>query len=151
MVTLANMRQKFVLFLYFWAVSLAASAQECTLGIGGTDTDLIVQVFGLSEGQQQQLQAWAAALEVENTPLEAQARNLLDTHPQSTIEEIAALGHKYEQIKETMIENARRYDRLLLGTFSERQYERYAELCREVGRQPMAPLAEDPKQGPPPR
>jgi hypothetical protein len=39
----------------------------------------------------------------------------------------------------------------LLGTFSERQYQRYAELCREVGRQPMSPLAEAPKPGQPPR
>jgi len=145
------MRQKFILFLSFWTVSLAVSAQECTLGIGGRDTDLIIQVFGLSAGQQEKLQAWAAALEAENAPLEAQARNLLDSHPQSTIEELAALGHKYEQIKDAILENARRYDRLLLGTFSERQYQRYAELCREVGRQPMAPLSEDPKPGQPPR
>jgi uncharacterized membrane-anchored protein YhcB (DUF1043 family) len=145
------MRQKFVLLLSFWALSLSVAAQECTLGIGGRDTDLIIQVFGLSDGQQQQLQAWAAALEAENAPLEAQARTLLDTHPQSTTEELAALGHKYQQIKDAMLENARRYDRLLLGTFSERQYQRYAELCREVGRQPMSPLAEAPKPGQPPR
>lgn len=145
------MRQKFVLFLSFWAWSFALSAQQCTLGIGGTDPDLIIQVFGLSEGQQLQLQTWAAALEAENAPLEAQARTLLDTHPQSTIEELAALGHKYEEIKDAMLENARRYDRLLLGTFSDRQYQRYAELCREVGRQPMAPLLQDPKPGQPPR
>jgi len=145
------MRQKFVLLLSFWAVSLAASAQECTLGIGGTDTDLIIQVFELSDGQQQQLQAWAASLEAENAPLEAQARTLLDSHPQSTTEELAELRHKYEQIKDAMLKNTRRYDRLLLGTFSERQYERYAGLCREVGRQPMAPLREDPKPGQPPR
>ena len=145
------MRQKFLLLLAFCALSIPAGAQQCTLGIGGRDTDVIIQVFGLSDQQQQKLQAWAEALEAENSPLEAQARTLLDSHPQSTLEELAALGQKYEQIKEAMLENARRYDRLLLGTFSERQYQRYAELCREVGRQPMAPLGEDPKPGQPPR
>ena len=145
------MRQKFLLLLAFCALSFPVVAQQCTLGIGGRDTDVIIQVFGLSDDQRQKLQAWAAALEAENSPLEDQARTLLDSHPQSTLEELAALGQKYEQIKEAMLENARRYDRLLLGTFSERQYQRYAELCREVGRQPMAPLSEDPKPGQPPR
>lgn len=137
------MRQKFLLLLAFCAVSPTVWSQQCTLGIGGPDTDLIIQVFMLDGQQQQKLHQWAEALEAENAPLEARVRTLLETHPQSTQEELAALGHKFEALKETMVENARKYDRLLLGTFNPGQYERYADLCHEVNRQPMAPLPED--------
>lgn len=141
------MRQKFFLLLAFWAVATPVFSQDCTLGIGGKDTDLIIQVFMLSAEQQQKLRAWADALEAENAPLEARARQLLDTHPQNSPEDLAALGHKYEEIKEAMLANARKYDRLLLGTFNPGQYQRYSDLCGEVDRRPMMPLQEDPNTG----
>ncbi len=141
------MRQKIFLLLAFWGFTTSVFAQECTLGIGGKDTDLIIQVFMLSAEQQQKLHGWADALEAENSPLEAQARVLLDTHPQGSPEDLAALGHKYEEIKEAMLANARKYDRLLLGTFNPGQYQRYSDLCGEVNRRPMTPLHEDPETG----
>ncbi len=145
--TQANMRQKFFLLLALWSLMPAVFSQECTLGIGGKDTDLIIQVFMLNAGQQQKLHQWAEALEAENGPLEDRARVLLDTHPQSTPEDLAALGHKYEEIKEAMLANARKYDRLLLGTFNPGQYQRYSDLCGEVDRRPMLPLPENPESG----
>lgn len=119
------------------------TAQECALGIGGRDTDLIILVFQLSEAQQEQLHAWIEALEAENAEIQQKALELLDTHPQSTSEELEVLGRKYQEYKEMMLANALRYDRLLLGTFNDLQYERYAELCHEVQRSPMLPLFEE--------
>lgn len=141
------MRQNFFLLLAFWAVIPLVFSQDCTLGIGGKDTDLIIQVFMLNAEQQQKLHAWADALEAENAPLEDQARVLLDTHPQNSPEDLAALGHKYEAIKEAMMANTRKYDRLLLGTFNPGQYQRYSDLCGEVDRRPMLPLQEEPATG----
>lgn len=119
------------------------SAQDCTLGVGGRDTDLIIQAFQLTQGQQEKLSQWTLALEQENGPLQEEAQRLLVSHPQQTTEQVEELGRKYRKIKETMLANAARYDRLLLGTFNQEQYNRYAELCREVFRDPMAPLREE--------
>lgn len=117
------------------------AAQECGLGIGGRDTDLIIQVFELSESQQGLLNTWVSELEAENAAIQQKARELLDSHPQSTTEELEVLGRKYQEFKEMMLANALRYDRMLLGTFSDLQYERYAKLCNEVRRSPMPPLS----------
>lgn len=134
-----------IVALAFWAACMGKGfAQDCTLGIGGPDTDLIIQVFELDTVQQAQLQGWVQELQAVNTPLRQQIRTLLDTHPQKTEEDLAALGQKFDALKEAMVANARRFDQLLLGTFNPAQYERYTALCEEVHRQPLAPL--DPGQ-----
>ncbi|MBC2839928.1 hypothetical protein [Robiginitalea sp. SC105] len=125
------------LCLIFWM--FPASAQECALGVGGKDTDLIVLVFQLSETQQEKLRLWTEELEAKNAELQAKAKQLLQTQPQSTTEEVEVLGAKYREIKEVMLANSLHYDRLLLGTFNELQYQTYVELCQEVFRSPMAP------------
>ncbi len=119
-----------------------ASSQECALGIGGKDTELIIQVFQLNDLQQQKLREWTEELESTNSELQEKARVLLETHPQTTTEEVEVLGAKYREIKDVMLANSLRYDRLLLGTFNELQYRRYVELCQEVYRAPMAPEAD---------
>lgn len=119
-----------------------AMSQQCALGIGGKDTELIVLVFQLNDAQQEKLNLWTEALDKENEELQARARELLRTHPQETTEEVEVLGTKYREIKEMMLANSLRYDRMLLGTFNELQYQRYVELCQEVMRAPMAPAAD---------
>lgn len=116
------------------------SAQDCTLGVGGRDTDLIIRAFQLTQEQQDKLAHWTRSLDGENGPLQEEAQRLLVSHPQQTTEQVEELGRKYRKIKETMLSNAARYDRLLLGTFNQEQYARYVDLCREVFRNPMTPL-----------
>ncbi|WP_088341782.1 hypothetical protein [Robiginitalea sediminis] len=136
-------QHSFSLLLALFLGSFLVQAQDCTLGIGGRDTDMIIAVFELDSVQQSRLSQWTKELEAVNTPLEEKARILLDTHPQKSDEDLAALGQKFDVLKQEMIANATRFDRLLLGTFNEAQYERYAQLCREVYRAPMAPLRQE--------
>lgn len=136
-------RRNGILILILLLCMVPLHAQECTLGVGGRDTDLIVQVFQLDSLQQARLLQWGEELRAVNAPLEERARQLLDAHPQQSDEDLAALGHKYDEIKAEMVANAAHYDRLLLGTFNDLQYARYAELCREVLRTPLPPIRPD--------
>lgn len=131
---------KFVYILSILGTIPGVSAQDCTLGIGGKDSDLIIQVFDLDSTQQASLMTLAKALKVENDLLEKKAQTLLDTHPQNNEEALASLGSQYQTIKDAMVENAARYDRMLLGVFNQRQYDLYRELCQEVLRAPMTPI-----------
>jgi hypothetical protein len=118
------------------------SAQDCALGMGGTDPEQIAKLFQLEDWQQQRMHAWVEALEAENTPLQKKLDSLLEAHPQETPEQLTALGQKFEAIKERMVGNSRRYDRLLLGIFRPGQYRKYEAICREVGRMPLEPTSE---------
>ena len=64
-------------------------------------------------------------------------------HPQETPEQLTALGQKFEAIKERMVSNSLRYDRLLLGIFRPAQYRKYEAICQEVGRLPLEPTSEE--------
>ena len=123
-------------------VSFQASAQDCALGLGGTDPGQIAELFQLEEWQQQRMQRWVEALEAENAPLQQKLDSLLAVHPQQTPEDLTALGQKFEAIKEQMVGNSRRYDRLLLGIFRPAQYRKYEAMCREVDRMPLEPTSE---------
>jgi hypothetical protein len=135
---------KYVSLIWILGGLSGATAQDCTLGLGGKDSDLIIQVFDLDSTQQAGLRTLAIALKAENDHLEEKAQTLLDTHPQNSEEALASLGSQYQTIKDQMVENAARYDRLLLGLFNPDQYALYRELCLEVVREPLTPiLAED--------
>lgn len=121
--------------------TFGAAAQDCTLGLGGTDPDQIIGAFQLDPGQQEKLQVWVEALGQENEPLQKKLDSLLAAHPQRTPEELTALGQKYENIKEQMVANSASYDRLLLGIFRPQQYRVYIAMCREVARLPLQPAS----------
>ncbi len=123
-------------------VTWQASAQDCALGLGGTDPAQIAELFELEQWQQQRMQKWVEALEAENAPLQQKLDSLLAAHPQQTPEDLTALGQKFEAIKETMVGNSLRYDRLLLGIFRPGQYRKYEAMCREVDRMPLEPTSE---------
>lgn len=116
--------------------------QDCTLGLGGSDPAAIIRAFELDEAQQERLRYWIGALETENTPLQQQLDSLLQSHPQSTPEQLTALGEKFEAIKQQMVDNSLRYDQLLLGIFRPRQYRIYEAMCEEIGRYPLEPMTE---------
>ena len=56
-------------------------------------------------------------------------------------QQLTALGQKFEAIKEQMVANSMRYDRLLLGIFRPGQYRKYEAMCREVNRLPLEPTS----------
>ena len=131
-----------MLFLIVSLITLKAAPQDCALGIGGTPPEQIAEFFQLEDWQQQRMHTWVAALEAENAPLQQKLDSLLQAHPQETPEQLTALGQKFEAIKERMVGNSLRYDRLLLGIFRPGQYRKYEAICQDVGRVPLEPTSE---------
>ncbi|MCM4170615.1 hypothetical protein DHD32_03935 [Arenibacter sp. TNZ] len=124
----------------FWISGQAQ--QDCSLGIGATESDTIIQIFQLKEEQITKLEEFKAALEVETRLLDEERKNLFDNHPQSTPEDLTTLGTKYKVIEERMKQVFVKYDYKLLAIFNEKQYERYVSLCQEVSRQPLEVIPE---------
>ncbi|RAJ09223.1 hypothetical protein [Arenibacter echinorum] len=111
--------------------------QECSLGIGATESDTIIQIFQLKEEQITNLEEFKAALEIETRLLDEERKNLFENHPQSTPEDLTALGAKYKVLEERMKQVFKKYDLKLLALFNEKQYQRYVTLCQEVSRLPL--------------
>jgi len=131
-----------VKLLILGLITWQAGAQDCALGMGGTPPEQITELFQLEDWQQQRMHSWVEALEAENAPLQKKLDSLLQAHPQQTPEQLTALAQKFEAIKERMVGNSLRYDRLLLGIFRPVQYRKYEAICREVGRMPLEPASE---------
>lgn len=110
---------------------------DCTLGIGGKDTNVVIQVFKLNTDQQVQLSNWVTELQAYQKDMSDQIKELFDTHPQQNLEEIQTLASKYKALRDEIEATSKAYDRKLLSTFDERQYARYQALCREANRQAM--------------
>jgi len=122
---------------FFLCVTVNAQLQDCTLGIGGKDTEILAQVFQLKDGQIDKMELWIGQLQTENRLAEDQIKELFDNHPQSTHEELETLAKKYKVLKDKMVATSKKYDKKLLGIFNEKQYQRYVELCNEALRRPM--------------
>ena len=119
-------------------MSLSVSAQQnCTLGVGGKNTETISKVFQLNEEQQATMQELIGELEIKNKLIDDQIKKLFDEHPQSTQEELETLAKKYKVLQQKMVIISEEYDKKLLSTFNERQYRRYVDLCSEVFRKPF--------------
>ena len=116
--------------------------QECSLGIGATESDTIIQIFQLKEEQITNLEEFKAALEIETRLLDEERKNLFENHPQSTPEDLTALGAKYKVLEERMKQVFKKYDLKHLALFNEKQYQRYVTLCQEVSRQPLVVVPE---------
>ncbi|MDL5512708.1 hypothetical protein QSE00_12840 [Arenibacter sp. M-2] len=116
--------------------------QECSLAIGATESDTIIQIFQLKDDQITNLEEFKAALEIETRLLDEERKNLFETHPQSTPEDLTALGAKYKVLEERMKQIFKKYDLKLLALFNEKQYQRYVALCQEVSRKPLEVVME---------
>ncbi|RTE53205.1 hypothetical protein EHW67_12030 [Arenibacter aquaticus] len=128
----------FVFFLLVLGIWFTLPAQEdCSLAIGVTDTDTIIQIFQLKEEQITKLEEFKAALELEIKFLDEERQNLFENHPQSTPEELTALGEKHRVLEDKIKQVFLKYDLQLLALFNEKQYDRYAALCQEVSRIPL--------------
>ncbi len=111
---------------------------DCTLGLGGKDTEVILQVFQLSEEQQAQTDLWVAEYKTRSSVIEKGADSLLASHPQQTAEELQELALKYNALKNELVLLSQGYDQRLISIFNEKQYALYLKLCREVNRRPLS-------------
>ena len=130
------MKMILLLLFGFLSMSLGAQTNECMLGLGGKDTETIIQVFQLNEEQIRKMEEFRAELSVANKAFKEEIQLLFDTHPQSKPEELEALATKYKAVKDRAMENAREYDIRMLQLFNPRQYDRYLELCAAANRAP---------------
>ncbi len=128
--------------LLFFACTLLVTGQDrdCMLGLGGTASETIIQVFQLNKEQISKMDQWKAALSLENKIIEDEITLLFDADGQSSEEELQAMASKYRGLKDKVIENSKSYDRKLLTIFNEKQYQRYVALCTEARRIPMSVL-----------
>lgn len=132
----------FTLILIVGFLISVQAQQECSLGIGATESDTIIQIFQLKEEQIANLEEFKAALEIETRLLDEERKNLFENHPQSTPEDLTTLGTKYKVLEERMKQVFKKYDLKLLALFNEKQYQRYVTLCQEVSRQPLVVVGE---------
>ena len=126
----------------FGLLGLQSHAQldDCSLDIGGEDTDVLITVFQLNEEQQAYLNTWRGELSVQARTIEEDIQQLLDNHPQSTEADLQNLSRKYAKLKDQLVALSRNYDQKMLGTFNPKQYEFYIELCKEALRRPLVPV-----------
>lgn len=127
----------FVSVLFFSFYALITCAQECTLDIGGKNSEILIKVFQLNETQHAQMATWSAELAVANKIVEDDIQKLFDSHPQSTPDELTTLAGKYKTLQNKIVSASREADKKLLTIFNERQYERYLQLCNEAVRLPI--------------
>jgi predicted phage gp36 major capsid-like protein len=115
----------------------AALSQDCTLGIGGKDTETIIEVFQLNAEQRARMEDFRAAMSVETKVIEEEEKMLLEKHPQTTADDLTKLAEKYKALQARLMAISITYDKKLLALFNERQYQRYVSLCREALRKPL--------------
>lgn len=125
------------IFLTFFLCSFLATAQDCTLDIGGKNTDTLIQVFQMNQEQIGQMETWRAELNIEIKVIEEEIQKLFDNHPQSTPEELTTLAGKYKVYQQKIVDASKATDKKLLSIFNTKQYERYLELCYEAIRKPI--------------
>ena len=124
----------------FFALSLfyfLGNAQDCTLDIGGKNTETLVGVFQMNEEQVSQMETFRAGLAVEMRIIEEDIEKLFATHPQSSPEELTMLAEKYDVYKHKAVEASKAADVKLISIFNQKQYDRYIELCTEASRRPL--------------
>ncbi|CAM4176906.1 hypothetical protein ZONE111904_05940 [Zobellia nedashkovskayae] len=137
-----NFKQKYMLpklysllvFLMFFSV---VNAQNCTLDIGGKNSETIKTIFQLNEEQIAIMETLKGELEVKTKSTEDQIEKLLAEHPQSTEEDLIKLADKYKVLQKQQLDLAYESDKELLSVFNAKQYERYLQLCNEAIRQPI--------------
>lgn len=137
------MNSKQILFLILMVLtSSATNAQMCILDLGSKNSDQIQQVFQLKEAQITALDVFKLQLNKEITVLEAQVKELLETHPQSNPDELLVLAKKHKELEDQMFDITVSYDQKLISLFNEKQYERYVLLCNEAKRTAITQLQE---------
>jgi CRISPR/Cas system-associated protein endoribonuclease Cas2 len=137
------MQFKGFILVVFSLTSFFVAAQECVLGVSEKSSEILIKVFQLNEEQVAKMEVWQAELQLKTKALEDEIQLLLDTHPQSSPQELTTLADKYQQLQQKIVNVSRETDVSLLSIFNEKQYERYIMLCDEARRRPIkvVPLA----------
>lgn len=117
--------------------SYYASAQNCTLDIGGGKNEVVVGIFQLNEAQIATMERLGAELDLENKALEDDIKKLFIEHPQSTTEDLMTLADKYKKLQQKIVDAAMSKEKEFLSEFNEKQYQRYLLLCNEALRDPI--------------
>jgi TolA-binding protein len=131
----------YCILLFFMGLTGFGQSEDCTLGIGGKDTETVIEVFQLSEEQLAQMNGWIQELNNSNEVIEEQIDLLLEKHPQSNEEELQDLAEKFKVLRAQILANSKICDQKLVGIFNENQYRRYSALCQEALRRPLNGLA----------
>lgn len=126
-----------VSFIVLVFMSSYGFGQDCTLDVGGKNSDILIKVFQMNEEQVTKMEALRAELEIETKVIEDEIQKLFDNHPQSTPEELMTLSNKYKVFQQNIVLASKATDKMLLSIFNEKQYDRYLELCREAIRKPI--------------
>ncbi len=127
----------FYIFLGYAIFSTGLQAQDCTLDIGGDNTDMMVEVFQLSGEQIKTMENLKSDLEIQTKSLKEDIQKLFNDHPQSSTEELQVLADKYRVLEQKIMDASWECDKKLLTTFNEKQYRRYLDLCHEAFRKPI--------------
>ena len=114
-----------------------AQMEDCTLGLGGKDTEVIIQVFQIKGDQRSKLDMWVAEYQKSSRLIQEEVDQLLASHPQKSAEDLQKMAIKYNALKGKLSGISRKYDQKLIALFKERQYEVYLDLCNEVNRRAM--------------
>jgi len=123
-----------LVYLLFFSVGYA---QNCTLDIGGKNSETIKTIFQLNKEQISTMEVLQGELSVKTKSLEEQIEKLLAQHPQSTEEDLIKLAEKYKALQQQLVQAAYDSDKELLSVFNMKQYERYLQLCNEAVRIPI--------------
>jgi len=131
------MKQLFLSIFSLLSYVSFAQLPDCTLDMGGQDSEMIIKIFQLNEEQIGKMEAWRAELDIKNRILQDQIAWLFENHPQGTEEDLINLSKKYNVLQRQIVSNSRTYDQMLLGALNERQFDRYIILCNEAMRKPL--------------
>ena len=97
--------------------------QDCTLGIGNKDTEVIFQVFKLNEEQKVLAEALAAEYQKDSRLIQEQVDELFESHPQGTPDDLQKMARKFDSLKVQLIDMSRSYDQKLVSLFNQKQYD----------------------------
>lgn len=126
-------------FISLTCFAFGFSQEDCYLGIGGKDEEIIEKVFQLDSTQVEQMRNWGAELKYRNSFLIGKANNLVKRHTESSPKVLMAMSVEYKKILDSMQGNLRMLDRRMLGIFNEEQYNLYVMLCNQISNSPLHP------------
>lgn len=128
---------KYTSIIVLFLTSFLGLSQDCTLNIGGGNSEILTSVFQLNANQVAKLESLQGEYVIKAKALQEEMDGLLSKHPQSTPEELTTLGEKYSVLEQNLVAVSKAADKEFLQIFNENQYNRYLELCREAMRKPI--------------
>ncbi|WP_339143308.1 hypothetical protein [Croceitalea sp. MTPC5] len=126
------------LLLFFMTATFSIAQEECYLGIGGKDDEVITKVFQLTDAQVKNLTNWGAELKFRNEIYELKLEHLLKKHAQSSPEDLMKMSITYKAYLDSISGNMMLLDKRMLSTFNDEQYNLYIMLCNQLLRSPIA-------------